>query len=276
MMFSPFRNMVDGHFPAIGRGFRLLRDLSWAGRHKDTPYGFSLAGDHRMSRSDWEPAETKAFVALLNSHDIVVDIGANVGLYSCLAAIQGKHVVAFEPSRRNLRFLSWNLWHNHLTKTEVYPIGLGSQPGLIPIYGFGGTASFVRGWGRASVRSAELVPVSTLDILLSGRFRDRPILIKMDVEGSELNILQGATETLQRSPHPTWLVEIVLADELVPGGINHNFARTFECFWEFGYECRTLNENFDLVTSETLKRWVAEGHVSSGLHDFLFRIAESA
>src|SRR2546425_7372287 len=107
-----------------------------------------------MASSDFEPNEVKTFLELLGSHDTVLDIGANIGFYSCLAASRRKHVLSFEPSPRNLRFLYRNLMENGLQKTEVFPVGVAKQCGLNRIYGFGGISSFVAGWAQAD-RSEE-------------------------------------------------------------------------------------------------------------------------
>src|SRR5581483_5513492 len=82
------------------------------------------------------------------------------------------------------------------------------------------------------------------------------LLVKIDVEGFELDVLQGAEQNLRREPRPRWLVEIILVDDLIPGGVNHGFAKTFEYFWSFGYECKTLDGKFETVTPQHLHHWI--------------------
>ncbi|MGH9561921.1 MAG: FkbM family methyltransferase [Terracidiphilus sp.] len=223
-----------------------------------------------MARDDYEPAETNRFLELLESHDAVIDIGANVGLYSCLAASRGKHVICFEPAARNLKYLYQNLWENGLQTTEVCPLGLARQPGLNRLYGFGGISSFVPGWAQADEKRFQIVPVTSLDTMIPERFRGWRLLIKMDVEGSELDVLAGAKRTLDLDPKPTWMVEILLAVETIPGGINTRFAEAFKMFWNHGYECQKLNSTQDAVRPEDIERWVANGRVDDSTHDFLF------
>jgi FkbM family methyltransferase len=270
MLLSKCRKFVDSYAPRLGRSYRLLRDTTNRRLAIRTPYGFSLAGDPTMAGEDWETHETAAFLELIETHDIVLDIGANVGFYSCLAASRGKRTVAFEPSARNLNYLYRNLWDNHLLDVEVFPLGLGKQPGISRMYGYGGIASFVPGWAQARVSQSSIVPLSTLDTVMAGRLQCQRALIKMDVEGFELEVLAGAAKILSLEPKPTWLVEIALNGDLVPGGINRRFTEAFALFWKHGYLCYRIDAPRTPVEPADIERWVATGLVDSGAHDFLF------
>jgi FkbM family methyltransferase len=272
---SRYRKVIDTYFPSVGRFYRELRDSWIADKRLETIYGFHLIGDPSMAKPDWEAEEIRVFLELLDSHDVVIDIGANIGFYSCLAATRGKHTLAFEPSPRNLRYLNLNLWENKCGDTEVFPVGVGSQCGLQPMYGFGGMASLVEGWAQSTRRHAELVPVHTLDAIIQGRFDRQRIIIKMDVEGFELEVLKGASKTLRRIPKPTWLVEVMLADELFPGGTNVRFAETFELFWNLGYECRTLDGKFSVVTPDCVSQWIRAG-IEKSTRNYLFQDTANA
>lgn len=269
-LLSKLRKPVDTFAPSVGIFYRSVRDIAVRHRTKQTTYGFTLAGDPTMAREGYELAEASAFLELLESHEAVVDIGANVGFYSCLAASRGKQVVSFEPSSRNLRFLCRNLWENQLQSVEVFPLGLAKRPGLNRLYGFGGIASFVPGWAQADKKRFSIVPVTSLDTVVADRFRGSRLLIKMDVEGFELDVLAGAERTLDFDPKPTWLVEISLALGIIPGGVNARFAEAFDIFWSHGYECRRLNQKRDPVHAEDVRGWVTKGRVDDDTHDFLF------
>jgi FkbM family methyltransferase len=223
-----------------------------------------------MASPDFEASEVQTFLQQCESHDVVFDIGANVGFYSCLAASRGKRVLAFEPAPRNLQFLYRNLWSNGFSAVEVFPVGLGPKPGLMPIYGFGGITSFVPGWAQAPKNGSHFAPVATLDFLTSGKFEGQRILVKMDVEGFELDVLAGALKTLSGEPKPTWMVEILLAAGLVPGGISRKFAETFEVFWSRGYRCSVLGLKEMKVTAARLDEWIRDNAVEDNAHNFLF------
>jgi FkbM family methyltransferase len=270
MFLSKYRKAVDTFAPPLGRSFRVLRDVTSRRRAIQTPYGFSLVGDPAIAAAGWEGDEIAAFLSLLESHDVVVDIGANVGIYSCLAASRGKKTVAIEPLRRNLNYLYKNLWDNQLRNVEVFPMGLARVPGLGRIYGYGGIASFLPGWAQAREAHSTLVPLTSLDAVVNGRFSNKRLLIKLDVEGFELEVLAGAVGTLDRIPKPTWLVEILFRGELVPGGLNSRFTETFAIFWERGYSCHKLDAALTPVGPDQVSSWISDGSVDGDTRDFLF------
>jgi FkbM family methyltransferase len=268
-VLSPeYRKAVDKFAPSLGRLYRSLRDATIRREPVPTQYGFSLAGQPSMVREDWEGDEKKTFLEILETHDTVLDIGANVGFYTCLAASRGKHTIAVEPLKRNLNFLYRNIFENHFTQVEVFPVGLAAKPGLAPIYGADEVSSFVPGWAHTNKAYFDLVPLSTLDTIAAGRFRNKKLLIKMDVEGFEMEVLAGAAETLDLSPKPTWLVEILLCNDAIPGGINRGFHEPFEAFWKHGYKCRMADGAGAVVTQADVSRWTAKGTATA--RNFIF------
>jgi FkbM family methyltransferase len=264
-ILSIFRRPIDTFFPRLGRRYRDYRDS----RPQRTSHGFLLAGN-RFSISQCESFEAKIFGDLLAEHDVVLDIGANIGAYSCLAASKDKKVWAFEPSQANLSYLRKNISINGFEdRITVYPIGVAASEGKMALYGTGGAnASFVSGW--AGNRQSEPVPVQSLDSLLSGNLSGQKLLIKVDVEGFESEVLKGAKETLSRRPSPTWLVEVMLAEEEIPGGTNQRYAATFDLFWGAGYGCRTLSPDGKTVDKATIDRWISAGKTEGGIYDFIF------
>ena len=269
MNLSKYRMVVDTYAPMLGRRFRCLRDVTHR-RSIQTKYGFTLAGDPVMAKEGYETDEIKAFLELTKTHDAVLDIGANVGLYTCLAGSCGKHTIAIEPAPRNLKYLYRNIRENKFICVQVYPFGLAAQRGLGHIYGYGGTSSFVPGWAQARKSHSTLVEMATLDIITSGGFQHQKLLIKIDVEGYELDLLAGAAATLEMNPKPTWLVEIQLSGELIPGGVNRRFADVFQVFWKRGYHCQRIDAARTSVEPEDVSRWIANGVVDADSHDFLF------
>lgn len=272
MLLSRLRKPVDTYAPSVGLLYRSLRDVGIRRAAKATRYGFTLAGDPTMARDDYEVDEANAFLELLDSHEAVIDIGANVGFYSCLAASRGKDVISFEPSARNLKYLYRNLWQNRFHQVEVFPLGLANRTGLMQLYGFGGISSLVRGWAQADEDRFTIIPVTSLDMAIADRFGGRRLLIKIDVEGFELEVLAGARRTLELTPKPTWMLEILLTVETVPGGVNTRFSEAFDLFWSHNYQCRKLNSTLDLVRPEDVRRWTAEGQMDDETRNFLFSV----
>jgi FkbM family methyltransferase len=269
MIKTLVKRAVDSWLPGVGLTLRNYRESLPAGKAWETPFGFVLAGSQQMASGVFERQEVECFLRCLQAVAVCIDVGANVGLYSCLAASRGKRVIAVEPLASNLKVLVDNLHRNGFAEAEVYPVGLAGSPGVARMYGGGTAASFLPEWAGTPEYWNRVVPLSTLDVLTSHRFEGLPLLIKVDVEGFEFEMLKGAERTLVRNPKPTWMVEICL-NEHFPSGFNERFIETFEIFWRHGYECRVAAAHTRTVTLSDVNRWAAQGCVDFGTHNYLF------
>lgn len=143
---------------------------------------------------------------LLRDGDLFVDIGANVGVYSVLAAkAVGARAVAIEPVPETFEKLCSNLRINRLDgRTYAYNIGLGKSDDTLRFTVDKDTTNHVitdTAWTGPSI----LVPVRTLDEVLDGQ---SPALIKIDVEGWESEVLEGAEATLRQPSLLALIVEM--------------------------------------------------------------------
>ena len=241
----------------------------------DTPFGFTMIArnyiaNRMMINGTFETEEVDLIKKNLSAADVFVDVGANIGFYTCIACSLGKQVIAIEPQRQNLECLYANLNNNNWQNAEVFPLGLSNRPGLSILYGASGpSASLVSGWGGFPKRFQRVIPVNTLDTLLGNRFSGKKLFIKIDVEGAEYNVIRGAIKTLSLSPRPTWLIEICL-NEFHPGDMNPNYEDTFELFWQHGYEVRIANKEVTMVTPNDIKSWVARKCSTNNTFNYLF------
>jgi len=239
-----------------------------------TPYGFrfsiSRSIHHRaMLRGNFEPEEVKAVQELLGQTDVFVDVGSNIGFYTCLARSRDKHVVAIEPLEGNLRYLYTNLSINGWKDVEVFPLGLGAKPSLQTMYTASGTAaSLVAGWGGFSKRINETIAVSTLDTIVGDRFNKKQLFIKIDVEGFEYDVLLGARNTLETHPRPVWLIEVCLSEHH-PQGFNPHFADTLELFWSKKYVIKSASDTNRVITRADVKRWLQVGKTDVKTFNYL-------
>jgi FkbM family methyltransferase len=200
-----------------------------------TPYGFDLisgsyTANRQMLMGQFEQEEVCVVRELLASSDVFVDIGANIGFYSCLALQMGKRVIAVEPKRSNVDLLCRNLTINNWTSGEclVHPFGLSDKAGLLALYGATGTAaSLLKGWAGHSDKYSEIVPITTLDSVLWNVDADKKVFVKIDVEGAEFSVLSGASRTLDYPNQIAWLIEICL-NEYHQSGANPKFKETFD------------------------------------------------
>ena len=108
-MFKPLFRLIK-RFPALASFLRNIRDqLDYRQKPKKTPWGFMLAGHSLMASGNFEPEETELIRHILNEVDLLVNVGANVGYYSCHSLSLGKPVVAIEPIARNFHYLLNNI-----------------------------------------------------------------------------------------------------------------------------------------------------------------------
>ncbi len=155
-----------------------------------------------MQEGIFEPEESALIKEYLEKVSVFVDIGANIGFYILMARSVNKYPIAIEPSPQNLSLLYANLNANGWHDVEVYPLGMAAKPGIVPFYGGGTGASMVESWAHNAGVLQQTISTSTLDVILGDRFYGEKLLIKVDVEGAEYEVLQGAPKTLARSPAP--------------------------------------------------------------------------
>jgi len=137
---------------------------------------------------------------------VCLDVGANIGLYSlALATVapQGK-VYAFEPSPTTFDYLHHNVDCNGLANVESFKLALGDQAAGtvhfhdIPFFTAGSFAVEDGSFLTSDVLGSNYfeAPATTLDAFVAEKGIDRVDLIKIDVEGAELSVLDGARKTL--------------------------------------------------------------------------------
>jgi FkbM family methyltransferase len=153
--------------------------------------------------------------------DTIVDVGASVGVFAVAAARvvgdRGK-VIAFEPAPGPLEALEYNLQrHGKSCRLEVYGIAVGASPGRADFHLYSGN-SLIGGLQESPssrTRGSLIeVPVGTLDEVV----RESVSILKVDVEGGELKVLDGAVHALRRSPNAILIVELNLAALHASGG----------------------------------------------------------
>lgn len=195
----------------------------------DLSYLDSLGGGHDLIREQ---------ISGLNSGDIFIDIGANSGYLSLIASQQvgesGK-VFSFEPSSREFIRLLTNI--NYNSSSNVYPlnIAVSSEFGTADFFiasEHTGINSFHSSDGINACQNVLLMP---LDMLLANLNFDKISLIKIDVEGHELNVLMGLSEILLSGIVLKVIVEINEAYQAISSG---NAIEIYNLMYGFGFKAR--------------------------------------
>ena len=179
------------------------------------PLALHSAGDDRIvDMLYYAPAEygeyldLKVFLDVARRATTILDIGANTGLYSILAAkvCPTGRILAFEPYAVNADRLRYNLALNRAINVDVREVVVGAQNGRIafavPEYpricdvasaDLDFTQQHYRRW--LSYKSVTL-PVRSTDAVVEESRLNRVDLLKIDVENRELDVLRGAAQTI--------------------------------------------------------------------------------
>jgi FkbM family methyltransferase len=188
----------------------------------------------------YEPEAMQSIRRMVNVGDCCIDVGANLGYYTIsLAKWVGPNglVVAFEPFPGNFAILEKNVHLNQLQKVILEPSAVSDCNGSLElVYGieeqFSATPS-VGGYAIEGDRESIRVPTRRLDDYIRALGRV-PRFIKVDVEGAELTVLEGARHTLTAS-RPILLVEI-------HGWGTDEAARVLQFISELQYETQVLGQ----------------------------------
>jgi len=153
-------------------------------------------------------------------HDLFIDIGANVGTFTLVGAKRAPRgeVHAFEPSAYHFKRLADNIARNGFRNVQLNQLGLFDEATEATLYlplargemSNTGAASMFKVEGVAApLDQQETIRLMRLDDYVTARNLNRLDIIKIDIEGAELNALRGAVGTLRRF-RPLVLMEVDL------------------------------------------------------------------
>lgn len=201
LAYTPESNIVIVELPS---SLRLFVDLS------DLAIGLNIA------RGQYEASELAFMQRYIRRGQTVLDVGANVGLFSVtmaeLVGPQG-HVHAYEPMQQNLALLERSIRENRMEeRIAVRRVVVGDEVGERHLVSLSLSAGAMNSGGAYLQMAAPVppghtiqsVPMVTLD---TEEFRSPPSFIKMDVEGAEPFVFRGAKRLLT-TDRPVILCEI--------------------------------------------------------------------
>ncbi len=204
---------------------------------KDDPV---MAG--AISFGKLEPETVAIFRSYLKEGMIVIDIGANLGYFTVIAASRvgpsGK-VFSYEPDPHNFELLKKNISVNEFKNVNAFPVALSDCTGTRELF-FGDnqtTPSFSdkKGTGRS-----QSVVTDTLDNSLKALGYSKVDIIKMDIEGAEPLALEGMGKTIARNP------ALIIIFEFHPNAIKrlgYSPLKFLERFKELGFSMSVIDED---------------------------------
>lgn len=270
----------------------LLDSLGWHAQHLryalgkprmlgGRPYRIKGYFSDRFCRTDeHEPHLGVVIAELLRQREgAFIDIGVNVGQTLCklLATGQKRRYIGFEPQIACCFYVDQFIRANDVENAHVIPVALGERAGVLELHADNDdvdeSASLDATGFRATMSATRklLVPVLRGDTALAALRLDKIAVLKIDVEGAELDVLRGLTETL-RLWRPAVMFEVLpnfFGEQRVPidaaTAAQHN--RRAEQIWELlagqGFAIHQVDregrwspiERFDLDDRERFVTW---------------------
>jgi FkbM family methyltransferase len=263
----PFRRSLAGvlrtvHFPTD----KLYKDLWFEG-----PFAVPYAGKYfqlMSNREDkgtleifwkgleksWDAQSIKVWGELAKDATVILDIGANMGLYSLAAktANSASKVYAFEPSRKIVEHLKKNISANKYD-ISIVPVALSNTIGEADFYDlstFTAIASLKPDENMAD--NSDLVtykvPVTTLKEYATKNQINRIDLVSIDTEMNEPEVLEGMGDLIQ-TLKPNFLIEV----------LNNEIGEKVEKYFDgLGYLYFAIDEEHGVTPSKHLSREASE------------------
>lgn len=193
----------------------------------------------------FEPEVRKTFIEIAERGVNVIDIGANIGYYTLMAASligEAHQVYAFEPQPRVAEKLRRNVALNHLSNVSVFQYALSDSEDQVTFYiptdGMDAHGSLAPN-GRFEVKEEVTVVARPLDVVLDELGNPSIGLIKMDAEGAELMIFRGAPKLLSSRERPSIIFE---ANETNTRAFGYTVFDLLAYIHGFGYQLRQLDD----------------------------------
>ena len=256
---------------------RLPLPFGWPGRWVGRRYGVPMDCGLRLvihnpseyiqrcvvRRGVYEPTIIRVFRAVLGPDDVMFDVGGNIGHHSLVAASCGARVHTFEPLPRLFDRIQENVTFNALmSRITINNTAVGAEVGVATLNEVervdDGSHSIIVGVAGKSHRAIE-VPIITLDNYVQSGRAAVPHLIKIDVEGYEARVLDGAVGILSSAQPPFLVIET--ADRLADA-IGESARSVLDRLFRAGFRIWRVPEN-----SNRLER-VAEHEISPALNNY--------
>lgn len=225
-----------------------------------------VISENLLFSNNWEEYETKLFKKNIKKGDTILDIGAHIGYYTLIAANlvgrKGK-VYAFEPDPKNFKLLEKNVKENKYKNVILVNKAVTRSNGKIKLF----LSKENTGDHRIYSSDDQRENISIESIYLDDFFKNQNIkinLIKMDIQGAELEALKGGVKTLKKNPN------VKIFTEFWPSGLKLNQGSAEEylkLLASFSLNFYKINEEKEKLTAVTLKDLLKDSF--SGEKDYI-------
>lgn len=204
-----------------------------------------------MWTGSYEPMSLAIWARLTKNAALILDIGAYTGIYSYIAGRNNKQssIICFEPLDLNFSRISENIVLNSFNNISAQPLAVSDKDGDIDlnIYSAG---NFLTS-GSSISNEADKLPVVrkkvqsiTIDTFLKINSIQKIDLVKIDVEGSVKEVLEGMRQTLEKC-RPDFILEVLRDTELA------NYVTDY--FKKYNYSFFEIKEdNIDIKQTKTV------------------------
>jgi FkbM family methyltransferase len=225
-----FRQVLRRILPPSPESFVLRRP---GGSRVTLQYREVLGLSAFVSRG-FEDAECRLLAGLTNRDSTAIDVGANVGIHAIPMAMASPfgRVLAIEPAPSNAQRLRLNVEANSIKNIDVLEVAVGDEVGVVTLHladdpAYASTNGVMEGHREVGQLAVEQ---TTLDLIWEMSGHPHVAVVKIDVEGGELSVLNGA-RALLAAEHPEILVE---ATETRIGAVGSLLA-------DFGYRPQQID-----------------------------------
>ena len=235
-------NLWFFHFLVLETGVKVVTGARLGNGMQVRVFLGDMIGCHIWHSGWYESDLVNAITPFLQPDMCFFDVGAHIGQYTLLAADLVKEVHTFEASSETFAILSWNVRHNRLANVHVNRVAVSDREGEATML-----ESSPHNIGQTSFRAKrnedtlpDFINMISLDHYARNsnlQIQPRKAFIKIDVEGAELFVLEGARELMRLKP--VLLLEAI--DEM-----QRNFGRSLAELVAFlrgqGYVLRSVTE----------------------------------
>jgi FkbM family methyltransferase len=201
-----------------------------------------------LALGTYEVPIQEIFTQNLKEGDTFYDIGANVGFFSIIAAKlvgnTGK-VYAFEPGEGNANSIRHNAQLNNFSQIEVIPKAVShtSGSGQLLLAKYSGGHALATADAPPDLAGEVAVDLVSIDDLIAQNKIEPPNFVKVDVEGAELDVLKGMTETI-KTYQPTVIYEIDDGDRTA---YEHKYRELANFFEQLNYRVIQVENSYDTI-----------------------------